>query len=93
MQVVREHHRDREPPLVSVQDEAATSELFQSAFCRAGWRLFDPATVSWRFHGDRYIERLRHVGPSPESARPIPGSARASPVEGDPADRRKAFSV
>jgi GTP cyclohydrolase II len=64
MQIVREHHRDREAPLVSVQDEKATFELFQEAFCRVDWRLFDPATASWRFDGDGYVERLKGLRPS-----------------------------
>jgi len=43
---------------VSVQDEKATFDLFQKAFCRVDWRLFDPATVSWRFDGERYVGAL-----------------------------------
>ena len=47
-----------ELPVVSVQDEKATFDLFQKAFCRVDWRLFDPATVSWRFDGERYVGAL-----------------------------------
>ena len=61
LQVVGEHHRGREPPVVSVQDEKATFDLFQKAFCRVDWRLFDPATVSWRFDGERYLKTLKAI--------------------------------
>jgi hypothetical protein len=56
-----QHHRGREPPVVSVQDEKATCNLFQKAFCRVDWRLFDPATVSLRFHRGAYEEQLRRL--------------------------------
>lgn len=63
LDVVRTFHRDREPPVVAVQDQRATFELFQPAFCRVDWRLFDPATVSWRFDGPAYVERLKGLKP------------------------------
>lgn len=59
LKVVQEHHRGREPPLVSVQEEKATLELFQEVVCRLDWRLFDSATLSWRFDGNAYVERLK----------------------------------
>jgi len=69
LEVVRGHHRGRDPPLVSVQDEKATFELFQKAFCRVDWRLFDPVSASWRFDGDGYVERLKGLRPSSDEAR------------------------
>jgi len=40
-------------------DEGATFELLQRAFCRVDWRLFDPATLSWRFDNDGYQDALK----------------------------------
>ena len=59
-----QHHRGPEPPVVSEQNEKATCGLFQKAFCPVDWRLFDPATPSWRLEGDAYVERLRDLEPS-----------------------------
>lgn len=33
------------------------------------WRLFDSATLSRRFNGDRYVERLKGLRPSPDEVR------------------------
>ena len=40
-------------------------ELFQPAYCKVDWRPFDLATLSWRFHGDEYVERLKGMKASP----------------------------
>ncbi len=61
METVRECHRDREPPIMAVQDQNGTFELFQKAFCRVDWRLFDPATLTWTFDGENYVERLKKL--------------------------------
>jgi len=63
LDVVRSFHRDREPPVVAVQDQRATFELFQPAFCRVDWRLFDPTALVWRFDGSAYVERLKEFKP------------------------------
>ncbi len=55
LQLVREYHRDREPPAIAIQDRQATLDLFQPTFCKLDWRLFDPSTLSWDFDGDRYV--------------------------------------
>jgi len=44
---------------VALQDQRATFELFERAYCKVDWRLFDPDTLTWRFSGDEYIERLK----------------------------------
>jgi hypothetical protein len=61
LEVVRGFHRDREPPVVAMQDQAATFAKFQPGFCRVDWRLFDPATLSWRFHKDAYEAALHRM--------------------------------
>lgn len=61
LRLVREHHIDREPPSVAVQDKEATIALFQPSFCKLDWRMFDPANLSWRFAGDAYVERLKGI--------------------------------
>ena len=45
--------------VAAVQDQKCTFELFQKAFCRVDWRLFDPATLTWRFDGEDYVEKLK----------------------------------
>jgi len=35
--------------------------MFSPRFCKVDWRLFDPATLSWRFHGGAYEEQLRRL--------------------------------
>ncbi len=59
LELIGEHHRDLEPPTVAVQDMKATFALFQPAYCKVDWRLFDPVALSWRFHGEEYVERLK----------------------------------
>ena len=62
--VVREFHSGDEAPFVAVQDVAATERLFQASYCRVDWRLFDPATLSWRFDSQAYLERLKDLRPA-----------------------------
>ena len=62
--VVREHHRGREPPVVSVQDCEATVAMFSPTFCKVDWRLFDPGTLSWEFYGEKYLEALKDLKPA-----------------------------
>ena len=59
LDIVREFHGGPKAPSVSIQDVGATERLFQPAYCRVDWRLFDPATLSWRFDGEAYVERLK----------------------------------
>ena len=61
LHVVNEYHRDRDPPLLAIQDRETTISMFRRAFCKVDWRLFDPATLSWRFEGDAYLERLKEL--------------------------------
>ena len=63
LRVVNEYHRGREPPTTSMQDREATVAMFSPTFCRVDWRLFDPATLLWRFEGDGYVERLKELKP------------------------------
>ena len=59
LELVRTFHRGREPPVVAIQDLKATSAMFQPAYCKVDWRLFDPVDLSWRFEGERYVEQLK----------------------------------
>jgi len=68
LDIVREFHAGPHPPVVSVQDVAATERLFQPSYCRVDWRLFDPASLSWRFDGERYIEALKALHRRQENA-------------------------
>jgi len=63
--VVREFHSGDGPPFVAVQDVPATESLFQPSYCRVDWRRFDPATLSWRFEGEAYMERLKGLRAGP----------------------------
>jgi len=59
LEIVRAYHRDREPPIVAMQDKDKTLALFRPSFCKLDWRLFDPKALAWRFDADDYIERLK----------------------------------
>lgn len=61
LRVVEEFHRGREPPAIAIQDREATMKLFQPTFCKVDWRLFDPATHTWAFHGEEYVEALKNL--------------------------------
>jgi len=63
LRIVHEAHRRREPPVVAMQDQEATFGLFQPAYCKVDWRLFDPVALSWRFDGEAYMERLKGLRP------------------------------
>lgn len=61
LRLARRYHRGPEPLTLSIQDREATLELFQPAFCKLDWRLFDPNDLSWRFDFDGYLERLGNL--------------------------------
>ncbi len=61
LDLVRTSHRGLEPPFIAVQDPKATFDLFQPSYCRLDWRLFDPNELTWRFDGEVYTERLKHL--------------------------------
>jgi len=46
-------------PFVAVHHIPATERPLQHSYCHVGGRLFDPATLSWRFDGEAYVERLQ----------------------------------
>jgi len=59
LQVVREFHQGREPPIVAVQDKETTVAMFQPSYCKLDWRRFDPNALEWRFDAEGYLERLK----------------------------------
>ncbi len=61
--IIGEYHSGDSPPLVTIQDRAATLEMFQPSFCKLDWSLFDPSHLSWNFGGDAYLERLKALKP------------------------------
>ena len=61
LDLVREFHRGLEPASVAIQDKRIQEELFQPNYCKLDWRLFDPATRSWNFDADRYVEQLKAI--------------------------------
>ncbi len=56
---VREHHVGHDPPFAALMDKQATIDLFQPTFCKLDWRRFDPATLTWHFDAEGYLERLK----------------------------------
>jgi len=59
LRIVREYHTGPEPPVLGITDIKATRQLAQPSFCGFDWRSFEPESLSWRFDGDAYIERLK----------------------------------
>jgi len=59
LQIVRDYHRDREPPVIAMQDRERTISLFHPTFCKLDWRRFDPHALEWRYDADAYLERLK----------------------------------
>jgi len=88
LQVVRDHHRGREAPVVSVQDKTATAELFQKTFCRVDWRLFDPSALGWRFHRHQYAETLKRLRPEAPLTPSPRGRARSRGSQSPGRNRR-----
>ncbi len=72
--IIGEYHKDDTPPLVTIQDRAATLELFQPSFCKLDWSLFEPTKLSWIFRGDDYAKRLKTLKPQ-AIIQPGPGIA------------------
>ncbi len=61
LQIVRDYHRDPEPPVVAMMDKRAELELFRPTFCKLDWRLFDPSSLEWNFNGEAYLEQLKRL--------------------------------
>lgn len=59
---LRAYHQGGEPPFAALADMQATLGMFQPAYCKLDWRLFDPQTLSWRFDSGAFIERLKMLG-------------------------------
>jgi len=59
--IIGECHSDNTPPLIAIQDRAATLELFQPNFCKLDWGCFDPSTLSWTFDGQKYLEHAKKL--------------------------------
>ena len=60
--LAREYNGGKEPPRVSVRDTQVTDDLFDPAYCKVDWRLFDPSDLSWRFHIEDYLNVLENFG-------------------------------
>lgn len=61
LRLMREYNRGSEPPVFGLIDVKATRELAQPEFCGFDWRSFDPQNLSWRFEGQKYLERLKGI--------------------------------
>lgn len=61
LRLMREYNRGSEPPVFGLIDVKATRELAQPEFCGFDWRSFDPESLSWRFEGEEYVERLKGI--------------------------------
>lgn len=61
LRLVRGYHRGPEPPVFGIIDVKATRKLAQPEFCGFDWRAFDPVNLSWRFDGEKYVERLKEI--------------------------------
>lgn len=68
-------HSSNTPPIIAVQDRAATLELFQPSFCKLDWNYFDPSSLSWTFDGQKYQERVKRLKPAAISPPAIQQSA------------------
>ena len=58
---MKEYNRGPEPPVFGIIDLKATRGLAQPEFCGFDWRSFDPKDLSWRFEGEKYVERLKGI--------------------------------
>ncbi len=61
--IVGEYHSGNMPPLIAIQDRAATLELFEPNFCKLAWGSFDPSSLSWTFDAQKYFDRLKKLKP------------------------------
>lgn len=61
LRLMREFNRKSEPPIFGIIDVKATRELAQPEFCGFDWKAFDPEDHSWRFEGEKYVERLKGI--------------------------------
>ncbi len=61
LRLMREYDRGSESPVFGLIDVKATRELAQPEFCGFDWRSFDPESLSWRFEGEEYVERLKGI--------------------------------
>jgi hypothetical protein len=59
LRIVQEYRTAPEQPVLGITDIEATRQLAQPDFCKFDWRSFEPESLSWRFDGDAYIERLK----------------------------------
>lgn len=62
LRIVREYHSGPEQPVLGITDIEATRQLAQPSFCGFDWRSFEPESLSWRFEGDKYLEKLKDCG-------------------------------
>ncbi len=58
---MREYHKGKEDPVFGIIDVEATRKLAQPEFCGFDWRSFDPNELSWRFEGEKYVEKLKGI--------------------------------
>jgi hypothetical protein len=63
VRIVGESHSGPTPPLIAIQDRAATLQLFQPNFCKLNWSCFEPSSLAWTFDGPDYMERLKSLKP------------------------------
>ncbi|MFQ6129133.1 MAG: hypothetical protein ACE5QW_09565 [Thermoplasmata archaeon] len=71
LRLMREYNRGPEPPVFGIIDVKATRELAQPEFCGFDWRSFDPVNLSWRFDGEKYVERLKEIDTRRKLAWPL----------------------
>lgn len=79
LRLMKEYNRGPEPPVFGIIDVKATRELAQPEFCNFDWRTFDPVNLSWRFDGEKYVERLKEIDARRKLAWP-PASPGQSPL-------------
>jgi hypothetical protein len=61
--IIGESHSGTTPPLIAIQDRAATLQLFQPSFCKLNWSCFEPSDLAWKFDGRGYVEQLKSLKP------------------------------
>ncbi len=66
VQIVGEFHRGARSPVVAIQDEGVTADLFQTPFCKVDWTMFDPFQLRWKFPTESYMARIQSLRPRPE---------------------------
>lgn len=63
VRIIGDCHSGDKPPMIAIQDRAATLDMFKPDFCKLDWGCFDPSQLSWRFMGHQYLERLQQSKP------------------------------